>query len=183
MSSISKEIRSGGRRMTFLGVITILLGLAAIATPMLTGLSVVMIVGVFVIIAGIMRMAWAFAAGTFGRGLLAFAIGGLILLCGLALVANPLLGSGLLTVIIAICLIADGIAEVMGSFRLGSGSGRGWLLVGGIVSIVLGVMIWRQYPLSGGWAIGVLLGVRLLFAGMAMMTGGSAARKIANAAS
>jgi uncharacterized membrane protein HdeD (DUF308 family) len=181
MSSISKEVRSGGRRMTFLGIITILLGLAAMATPMLTGLSVVMIVGVFVIIAGIMRMAWSFGAGTFGRGLLAFAIGGLILLCGLALVANPLFGSGILTVIIAICLIADGIAEVMGAFRVGSGS-RGWLLVGGIVSIVLGMMIWRQYPLSGSWAIGVLLGIRLLFAGMAMITGGSAVKKLANAA-
>ena len=50
MSSISKEIRSGGSRMTFLGIVTILLGLAAMAAPMLTGLSVVMIVGVFVII-------------------------------------------------------------------------------------------------------------------------------------
>lgn len=182
MSSISREIRSGGRRMTFLGIVTILLGLAAMATPLMTGLSIVMIVGCFVIIAGIMRMVWAFGAGTFGRGLLALAIGGLILLCGLALVANPLFGSGILTTIIALCLIADGIAEVMGAFRVGSGPGRGWLLVGGVVSIILGVMIWRQYPLSGGWAIGILLGIRLLFAGMAMITGGAAVRRVANAA-
>jgi uncharacterized membrane protein HdeD (DUF308 family) len=183
MSTISNQVSSGGRRMTVLGVITIILGLCAIAAPLMTGLSVVTLVGLIVIAAGVMRMIWAFGAGSFGRGLLAFAIGGLILLCGIALVTDPLIASGFLTLIIAFCLIADGVAEILGALRLGSGSGRGWMLVGGIVSIVLGVMIWRQYPLSGGWAIGILLGVRLLFAGIAMMTGGSAARKIANATS
>jgi uncharacterized membrane protein HdeD (DUF308 family) len=178
MSTISKEVGAGGRRMTLLGVITIILGLCAIAAPMMTGLSVVMLVGWLVIAAGVLRMIWAFGAGSFGRGLLAFAMGGLILLCGLALVTDPLIASGFLTFIIAFCLIADGVAEILGALRLGSGSGRGWMLIGGVVSIVLGVMIWRQYPLSGGWAIGVLLGIRLLFAGMAMITGGSALRTI-----
>ena len=178
MSTISKEIGSGGRRMTMLGVITVILGLCAIAAPLMTGLSVVMLVGLFVIAGGVLRMIWAFGAGSFGRGLLAFAIGGLILLCGLALVTDPLIASGILTLIIAFCLFADGVAEIIGALRLGPGSGRGWMLVGGIVSIALGAMIWRQFPLSGGWAIGVLLGIRLLFAGMAMITGGSAMRTL-----
>src|SRR5580765_1368596 len=176
MSSIAREVQSGGRRMTVLGVTTIILGLCAIAAPLMTGLSVVTLVGLLVIAGGVMRMIWAFGAGSFGRGLLAFAIGGLILLCGLALVTDPLIASGFLTFIIAFCLIADGVAEIAGALRLDSG--RGWMLLGGIVSIVLGIMIWRQFPLAGGWAIGVLLGIRLLFAGMAMITGGSAMRTL-----
>ncbi len=55
------------------------------------------------------------------------------------------------------------------------------MLFGGIVSIVLGVMIWRQFPLSGVWAIGVLLGIKLLFGGMIMVATGSTVRAVAGA--
>ena len=46
------------------------------------------------------------------------------------------------------------------------GSGWGWMLTGGVVSIGLGVMIWSQFPLSGAWAIGILVGIKLLFIGL-----------------
>jgi uncharacterized membrane protein HdeD (DUF308 family) len=59
-------------------------------------------------------------------------------------------------------------------------SGWGWILFGGIVSIWLGVFIWRQYPLSGAWAIGILLGIKLLLVGLIMFMGGSAVRSMAN---
>ena len=58
--------------------------------------------------------------------------------------------------------------------------GRAWLLFGGIASILLGTMIWRQFPLSGTWAIGVLLGVKLLIVGTIMIAGGSAVRSFAS---
>jgi uncharacterized membrane protein HdeD (DUF308 family) len=180
MSNVATKVESGGRRMTMFGVICIILGLIAMAVPALTSLSSVLAVGVLVMAAGILRMIWAFGAGSFGRGLLGFAIGGLTLLCGLAMVANPLFSLGVLTLVIAAYLIVDGVAEIIGSFRM-SGSGRGWLMFGGIASIVLGVMIWKQFPLSGAWAIGVLLGVKLLFVGMAMVTGGSVLKTVAKA--
>lgn len=62
-----------------------------------------------------------------------------------------------------------------GSRRIGSG----WLVFGGIVSIILGVLIWAQYPLSGAWAMGILLGIKLFFVGLAMLAGGSAVRSLA----
>jgi uncharacterized membrane protein HdeD (DUF308 family) len=57
--------------------------------------------------------------------------------------------------------------------------GWGWALFGGVVSLVLGIMIWRQFPVSGTWAIGILFGVHMLFTGFAMMGIGSAARAVA----
>jgi uncharacterized membrane protein HdeD (DUF308 family) len=180
MSNVATKVESGVRRMTMFGVICIILGLIAMAIPALTSLSAALAVGLLVTAAGFLRMLWAFGAGSFGRGLLGLAIGFLTLLCGLAMVANPLFSLGVLTLVIAIYLIADGVAEIIGSFRMG-GSGRGWLLFGGIASIVLGLMIWRQFPLSGAWAIGVLLGVKLLFVGIAMVTGGSALKSLAKA--
>jgi len=182
MGEIAKNVQSTGRRMTVFGIITIIVGIASIAAPLTTGISVVVTVGIFVIAAGILRMMWAFGAGSFGSGVLAFAIGGLTLLCGLSLVSEPIFAFGFLTVLIAMYLFADGIAEIAGAFRLAPESGRIWMIIGGVVSILLGIMMWEQYPLSGGWAIGVFLGIKLLFIGIAILTAGTGVRTIAKGA-
>jgi len=182
MSSIAKNVQSAGRRMTLFGVITILAGIASILAPLATGVSIVVAVGLFVTAAGILRMIWAFSAGTFGGGILAFAIGVLTLLCGLSLVSNPIFAFGFLTVLLSIYLLADGISEIAAAFQLGGQSGRLWMILGGVVSILLAGMMWQQYPLSGGWAIGVFLGIKLLFIGIAILTVGSGARTLSKRA-
>jgi uncharacterized membrane protein HdeD (DUF308 family) len=90
------------------------------------------------------------------------------------LVTDPLLASGFLTIMLAAYLIIDGIAEIAAGNLARPLPGSGWLIFGGIVSILLGVMIWSQYPLSGAFAIGTLLGIKLFLVGIIMVTGGSA---------
>ena len=179
-AGIKDGVKAGGNRMTIFGVIAIILGILCLLAPVLTGTSVLTLMGLLVLAAGIVRMIWAFQAGSFGKGLLMFAIGGLTLLCGIALVANPLFASGVLTVILAVYFIFDGISEIVGGIRLRPEAGWGWMLFGGIVSVLLGIMIWAQFPLSGVWAIGILLGIKLFFVGLIMVMGGSAVRSIAN---
>jgi uncharacterized membrane protein HdeD (DUF308 family) len=179
MSNVETAAKSTARRMSILGVVTIVLGLAAMAAPAVTGLSIVLAVGLLVIVGGILRMLGAFWAGSLGKGVLAFVVGGLTLLCGLALVTDPVFAFGFLTIVIAVYLFADGIAEIVGAFSADPASSRLWLLVGGGVSILLGLMIWQQYPLSGAWAIGVLLGVKLLVVGTVMLGAGSGVRSLA----
>ena len=179
-AGIKDGVKAGGNKMTIFGVIAIILGILYLLAPGLIGTSVLTLMGLLVLAAGIVRMIWAFQAGSFGKGLLMFAIGGLTLLCGIALVANPLFASGVLTVILAVYFIFDGISEVVGGIRLRPEAGWGWMLFGGIVSVLLGIMIWAQFPLSGVWAIGILLGIKLFFVGLIMVMGGSAVRSIAN---
>ena len=171
MSELADAAKAGGRRTTILGAIAIILGMLAMLAPALIGISVVMIVGVIVVAGGIVRMIWAFQAGSLGKGLFGFAIGGLTLLCGLALVANPLFATGVLTIVLAAYFIVDGIFEIVAGLRLRPEPGCGWMLFAGIVSILLGLMIWQQFPLSGAWAIGILLGIKLFFVGLIMVTG------------
>jgi uncharacterized membrane protein HdeD (DUF308 family) len=178
-NGIKDGVKAGGNRMRIFGVIAIILGILCLLAPGLTGISALTIVGFLVLAAGIVRVIWAFQAASFGRGLLMFAIGGLTLLCGIVLVANPLFASGVLTVLLAVYFIFDGISEIVGGIRQRPGSGWGWMLFAGIVSILLGIMIWRQFPLSGVWAIGILLGIKLLFVGLIMVMGGSAVRSMA----
>ena len=179
MTEITNAAKAGGKKMTTLGIIAIILGILCLLAPGLTGISALTIVGFIVLAAGIVRVIWAFQTASFGKGLLMFAIGGLTLLCGIVLIANPLFASGVLTVLLAVYFIFDGISEIVGGIRQRPGSGWGWMLFGGIVSILLGIMIWRQFPLSGVWAIGILLGIKLLFVGLIMVMGGSAVRSMA----
>ncbi len=181
MNDFTEAAGKGGKRMSRLGIATIILGFLVMLAPILVGFSLLWILGLLVVVAGLCRMFWAFQAGSLGKGVLVFAIGGLTLLAGVALLANPMLASGVLTIVLAIYFIVDGAAEIGASFGLERGSRRRWLLFGGAVSILLGIIIWRQFPLSGVWAIGVLLGIKLLFSGMIMVATGSTVRAAAGA--
>jgi uncharacterized membrane protein HdeD (DUF308 family) len=162
--------------LTVFGVICIILGILAMMAPGITGLSIAMALGWLVAIGGIFRIIIAFQAGTIGRGLLRLLFGGLTLMCGIVLVNHPLFASGVLTVILALYFVLDGMSEILVGTRVGMKAGGGWLLFGGIVSLLLGIMIWLQFPLSGVWALGILLGIKLFFVGLTMVTVGSALR-------
>jgi uncharacterized membrane protein HdeD (DUF308 family) len=178
MNNLTEAAKAGGKRMTAFGIIAIILGMLAMLAPGLTGVSIAMLLGGLVVVSGIVRMIWAFQSGSLGRGLWMFAIGVLTLLCGIALLANPLFASSVLTILLAVYFVLDGISEIAAGFgRMGDGGG--WLLFGGIVSVLLGVMIWAQYPLSGAWAMGTLLGIKLFFVGLTMITAGSTVRSMA----
>jgi uncharacterized membrane protein HdeD (DUF308 family) len=179
MSEFADAAKTGSKTMTIFGAIAIILGIFAMLAPGLTGLSIAMVVGVLVVIGGIVRMLWAFQSGSLGKGLLMFAIGALTLLCGIALVANPLFAAGFLTVFLAVYFVIDGISEIAAGFQTRPAPGSGWMIFGGIVSILFGIMMWQQYPLAGAWAIGILLGIKLFFVGLMMITGGSAVRSLA----
>jgi len=179
MNEFADAAKAGGNRMTLFGVIAIILGILAMLAPVLTGMWVIILVGVLVLIGGIVRIIWAFQAGSLGKGLPMFAIGGLTLLCGIVLLAHPLFASGILTILLALYFVLDGISEIVAGVRLRPGSGWGWMLFAGIVSIWLGIIIWGQFPLSGVWAIGILLGIKLFFVGLIMLKGGSAVRSTA----
>lgn len=177
MNASTSDMKVLRKRMTTYGVIAIVLGILAMLAPGITGLSVALLLGIFVLAAGILRIVWAFQAGTFGRGVVGFIIGALTLICGILLVANPLFASGVLTILLAVYFLCDGIFEIVAAVQRKPAEGWGWLMFGGIVSVLLGLMIWRQYPLSGAWAMGILIGIKLFMIGLIMVTGSAAVRE------
>jgi uncharacterized membrane protein HdeD (DUF308 family) len=148
-----------------LGIILVVLGFLAMGAPLYSGVVVMFVVGIFVIAGGITQIIFAFKAPSIGRGILRFLLGGLMILGGLVIEAHPLLGLATLTLMLAMYFIADGIVRIMLSFDLRPEQGWVFVLIGGIVSVILGFLIWRQWPLSGAWAVGVLVGVNLMISG------------------
>jgi uncharacterized membrane protein HdeD (DUF308 family) len=72
-------------------------------------------------------------------------------------------GLASLTLALSTYLLAEGVLELILSFRLRPMPGSGWLLFDGIVTLILGVMIWRTWPSSTEWVIGTLVGISMLF--------------------
>ncbi|MFW6155135.1 MAG: HdeD family acid-resistance protein [Planctomycetota bacterium] len=159
---------------TILGAIAITLGILALLAPGLAGMSVALLLGVLLIIGGVTRFGWALRAQSVGRGALLFILGGLMALGGVALLLRPLLAAGVMTITLAVYFILDGVLEIIVALRAHTATeGWGWLMFSGIVSILLGVMLWSQFPLSGIWAMGILVGIKLIFTGITMIASGA----------
>jgi uncharacterized membrane protein HdeD (DUF308 family) len=178
MNTEQSDLQKAGGNMKIMGVLTIVFGILAISMPWVAGQSILLLVGILVMGGGVTRMIWAFKAGSLGKGILAFLIGVLTLLAGVAIIAHPLMSSAVLTILLAFYFFIDGLSELLAAFAMPGGQeGKGWLMFAGAITILLGFAIWSGIPLAGTVAIGVLLGIRLLLAGMTMLTLGSAAKK------
>ena len=134
------------------------------------------VVGALLLVGGIAQLVFAFQAGSFGEGLLTFILGALTVVAGAIVIAQPGVGLATLTLFLAAYFIIEGIFEAIWAFQIKPVSGWGWSLFSGIVSLLLGIMIWSQFPLSGAWAVGVLVGIKLIFSGWTLIILGGAAR-------
>jgi uncharacterized membrane protein HdeD (DUF308 family) len=164
------------------GVLTVIAGVFAIVAPLGSGLGITIFIGLALVIGGGARIIAAFGADSFGQGALAF-IGGLLgAVAGVILATRPGLGLATLTLLIGSYLLVDGIASAVLAFRVRPDQGWGWILFSGIVTVLLGILLLAEWPISGTWALGTLVGVNLLFSGFAMISIGSAARRLTKTA-
>ena len=167
--SITEIIQHEAKTAKWVGIFLLIAGFLALIAPLAAGLSITIMIGVLFIFSGALQLALVFRAGSFGQGLLLALLALLSLAAGVYMVFQPVAALATLTLFLAGYFIASGVIEAIGAFGAKPAPGWGWLLFGGIVSIVLGVMIWRQFPLSGAWAIGTLVGVRLILSGWTLI--------------
>jgi uncharacterized membrane protein HdeD (DUF308 family) len=151
-----------------LGILLSVLGLLLIAAPALGTLAVDLLVGWFLIIGGIAQLIHAFMEKAWRGFLLEVASGMLYLVVGLLLLFYPMAGAQALTIFLAAFLLIEGIVRIAMALRLRPAQGWGWLLFGGIVTVVLALLIWMQWPASALWVIGLLVGINLLFTGWSL---------------
>jgi len=176
MNETKPAVRSASNAGVIWGILTMILGLLAIGSPYFFGTMVSMMVAFMLIGSGVAQTIYAFQAGSLGRGIMKFLFGGLTVIVGIVMVGQPGLALATLTMILGVYFLVDGITTITAAFHVKPEQGWTWLLFNGVVTLVLAWMIIGEWPLSGVWAIGILVGVRLLFSGMTMLTLGSAGR-------
>ena len=163
-----------------LSAFIILTGVLAIAAPMAAGLATTLILGWFIAISGGSHLWLAFEPQRLESRLwhvlaaLIYGVGGFYL------IMRPDIGLLTLTLFIGILLVAGGIFRVFAYFQLRQRTGAVWLLSDGVVTVLLGAMIYFGWPESSHWAVGTLVGVAILLNGIANLMFSLAARRLPN---
>jgi uncharacterized membrane protein HdeD (DUF308 family) len=175
-SGLLDGIKKNARLAVIVGILMLVCGILAIGSPLVAGMSVTVIVGIMLLVGGIAQCFLAFQAGAFGEGLLIFIMGALTAVAGLYLFNQPLAGLASITIFLAAYFVVTGISELVSAFQIRPAEGWGLMLFNGIVTLLLGIMIWRQFPLSGAWALGVLFGLKLVVGGWVLIVVGRGVR-------
>jgi uncharacterized membrane protein HdeD (DUF308 family) len=163
------------------GIVLVVLGLIAIVVPPIATLAVEILVGwLFLIsgIAGLITTFWMRGAPGFWWSLLSAVLG---IAAGIVLLAWPLSGVLSLTLILIVFFTIEGVASIMYALEHQRElSGRwGWMLASGVVDLVLAAIILIGLPGTAAWAIGLLVGINLIFGGSALIAMALHARDIA----
>jgi uncharacterized membrane protein HdeD (DUF308 family) len=164
------------------GVLLIIFGMVAIGSPFLAAVAVNILIAWLIVLAGVVHVMLGVRTHGAGSMIWKVLVGLAYLFFGVYLIMHPVLGVASLTLILAVLFLIEGILEIVLFFNLRSLGGSNWLLVDGIVTLLLGVMIYMQWPSSTAWAIGTLVGVSMIFSGASRVMMSLAVRKAATAA-
>lgn len=149
-----------------LGIALIVLGAYAIYAETAATLASVVVLGTIVLLSGVAQVAIAFLARGAGHIILLLLVGALDIFVGLMLIDHPGFGALVVTAFLAVLFVFGGLFRFVTALVLQLPH-YGWAAFGGIVSIILGILLWMQWPVSAFWFIGFAVGVNLIFAGIA----------------
>jgi uncharacterized membrane protein HdeD (DUF308 family) len=178
-NSAMSAMRANWGWLLALGIIFIIGGALAILAPAAASIAVTLVVAVVFVWVGIMSIIQAFSDKSWGGFAWQLIIGIIITLGGIAVYFNPLLGTLTLTLVVAAMFIAKGIFQLILGFRMRPHGGSGWTIAAGILSIIVGVLIWVQWPSAALWALGTLAGISLIFTGWAYIAMAMAVKRVA----
>jgi uncharacterized membrane protein HdeD (DUF308 family) len=156
----------------------IVAGILAIALPMAAGIAINVLVAWLLVFSGCTHLVFAWYTRSAGGLLWELLVGALYIFIAVYLLVHPVAGLLSLTLALAIYLFLEAILEFALGLKLRPLPGSGWLLLDGIITLILAVMIWRAWPSSSEWAIGILVGVSMLFSGTSRLMLSLAARSI-----
>jgi uncharacterized membrane protein HdeD (DUF308 family) len=148
------------------GIALILVGAYCVWAEVIATAASVIVLGAVLFVAGISQIIGAFMARGTGHVILMLLIGALNIIIGLMLVEHPAVGALAVTLLIAALLVFGGIFRFVSALWLQVPQ-YGWIAVSGVVSIVLGMLLWTQWPVSAFWFIGFAVGLSFIFEGIA----------------
>ena len=178
-SAMSQAVKAHWKAFLFEGILLAVLGIAALILPPLASLAITIFLGWMFLISGIGGLIvtyWARAMPGFWWSLISAA---LAILAGMLLLARPMQAVLTLTIVLGAYFLAEGVTTIMYALEHRRElSGRwSWLLISGLVDIAIAFMVITGLPSSAEWAIGVLVGINLLFGGATLIGMALAARK------
>jgi len=163
------------------GIVMIVLGLIAVLLPNIATLAVELLVGSLFLTGGLIRLFTLSRSRTAPGFWWSVAIAALATLLGATLLLQPAQGAITLTMVLVAFFVVEGIVSIVVAFQIHRPMRNWvWTLVSGIVDLALAYFIWRGWPGSAAWAIGLLVGINMFFLGMSLTMMALAARTISD---
>jgi len=159
------------------GVALIILGMLAVGSPFLAAVAVNAFVAWLIVLAGVVHLTVAVHTREAGSLIWRLLVGFAYIVFGGYLIARPALAVASLTLLLASLFLVEGVLNIVHFFRARSVQGSSWLLIDGIITLILGLMIYGQWPSSSAWAIGTLVGVSMIISGVTRVMLSLAVRK------
>ena len=159
-----EEVRKHSTWFLAIGIALVILGMVAIGYTVEMTIISVMFLGWLLLIAGLFEMVHGFTRRPWSGFFVNLLGGALYAVAGVVMIANPARAAVILTLLIAIILIFAGLFRLFTALSTQLHH-RGWLILNGAISIVLGIMIWDAWPVSGLWVIGLFIGIDMIFDG------------------
>jgi uncharacterized membrane protein HdeD (DUF308 family) len=159
------------------GILLLICGTLAICLPLASSLGVVIVVGWLVLLAGVWHLIFVFHSHSLGGVLWQLLLAIVYGAAGVYMLMHPLLGLLTLTLVLAIFLLIEAGLETALYFAIRRTTNAGWVLFDAIVTLVLAILIWSQWPSSSGWVLGMLVGISLIFSGISRLSLSTAMRR------
>jgi uncharacterized membrane protein HdeD (DUF308 family) len=165
-----EQIKRTRRWLTVAGALSLLGGIVAIVLPNIASVATTIFVGWLLVFASALYTVDALSAHENRKRMaLRLLLAVLTFLTGLYLLVAPLQGVFTLTVMLVIWFVAIGAARIAMGVADWGVPGAAWLVLGGVLSLVLGLLIAEQLPESAAWALGLLVGIDLIFSGVQLI--------------
>jgi|HubBroStandDraft_3_1064219.scaffolds.fasta_scaffold175553_2 uncharacterized membrane protein HdeD (DUF308 family) len=165
------------------GVLLIVLGMAAVGSPFLAAVAVNVAIAWLIVLAGAVHVILAFRAHGAGSMIWKLLVGVAYVCFGVYLILHPVLAVASLTLVLASLFLIEGVLDIVLFVKMRSVGGSTWVLLDGIITLLLGLMIYMQWPSSSAWAIGTLVGVSMIISGVTRVMMSLAVRKAAQSVS
>jgi len=150
---------------------------------MVAAVAVNIFVAWLIVMAGVVHLVVAFHTREAGSVIWRLLVGLAYICFGGYLIARPALGVASLTLLLASLFLLEGIFDIVMYFKVRTTMRATWILLDGIVTLLLGLLIYAHWPSSSAWAIGTLVGVSMIFSGVTRVMVSLAVRRGAGAAS
>jgi uncharacterized membrane protein HdeD (DUF308 family) len=163
-----------------LGIALMVIGFLAIGSAFISTLTTVWVFGILLMAGGIVQIVNAFLARSWSGFFLHLVVGILHLVVGELMVEHTLMAAEALTLLLAAAFLVDGSVRLVYAL-FEQFPGRGWMVVNGLITLFLGISIWRQWPESSLWVIGVFIGIDLIFNGWSWVMLGIVIKRLGSA--
>ena len=159
-----------------IGIIFLILGITGLGMTFFLTKLVALYVGFLIIIGGIGQLILSFATKGWRGTIFSVLIGILYLIVGIEIIANPAVASEFLTLLLAITILVIGISRIILALTLRPLLNWLWTLIGGLITVLLGIMILSRWPDSGLWVIGLFIAIEMIINGWSLITVALAAK-------